>query len=112
MDRAAFWDLVRERPLLLDGAMGTMLHTKGVPIDQSFDAINQYSPAIVADIHRAYIEAGSDVIETNSFGANRFKLADYGLQTEVVEINKAAVDVARRVNEGSFKPVLLAGSVG
>ncbi len=112
MNRLEFRQRISERPLLLDGAMGTMLHTKGVPIDQSFDAINQYSPAIVADIHRAYIEAGADVIETNSFGANRFKLAEYGLQTEVVEINQAAVNVARRVIEGSFKPVLLAGSVG
>jgi homocysteine S-methyltransferase len=112
MNRFEFRRRISERPLLLDGAMGTMLHTKGVPIDQSFDAINQYSPAIVADIHRAYIEAGADVIETNSFGANRFKLAEYGLQTEVVEINQAAVNVARRVIEGSFKPVLLAGSVG
>lgn len=112
MNRIEFRQRISERPLLLDGAMGTMLHTKGVPIDQSFDAINQYNPAIVADIHRAYIAAGADVIETNSFGANRFKLAEYGLQTEVVEINRAAVDVARRVIEGSFKPVLLAGSVG
>ena len=112
MNRFEFRQRISERPLLLDGAMGTMLYTKGVPIDQSFDAINQYSPAIVADIHRAYIAAGADVIETNSFGANRFKLAEYGLQTEVVEINRAAVDVARLVIEGSFKPVLLAGSVG
>ena len=112
MKRDEFLKRIKERPLLLDGAMGTLLHTKGAPIDQSFDAINQYNPAIVADIHRAYIEAGADIIETNSFGANRFKLAEYGLQTEVVEINQAAVNVARRVIESSFKPVLLAGSVG
>jgi homocysteine S-methyltransferase len=112
VNRIEFRQRISERPLLLDGAMGTMLHAKGVPIDQSFDAINQYNPSIVADIHRAYIEAGADVIETNSFGANRFKLAEYGLQTEAVEINRAAVDVARRVIDGSFKPVLLAGSVG
>ncbi|MCP4427806.1 MAG: bifunctional homocysteine S-methyltransferase/methylenetetrahydrofolate reductase [Chloroflexi bacterium] len=112
MKRTEFRERIKERPYLLDGAMGTLLHTKGAPVDQSFDAINQHNPAIVADIHRAYIEAGVDIIETNSFGANRFKLAEYGLHTEVAEINKAAVDVARRVIEGSFKPVLLAGSVG
>ncbi len=112
MNRTEFLQRIKERPLLLDGAMGTLLHTKGAPIDQSFDAINRHNPAIVADIHRAYIEAGADIIETNSFGANRFKLAEYGLHAEVAEINRAAVNVARRVIEGSFKPTLLAGSVG
>ncbi len=112
MNRTEFLQRIKERPFLLDGAMGTLLHAKGAPVDQSFDAINQHNPAIVADIHRAYIEAGADIIETNSFGANRFKLAEYGLQTEVVEINRAAVNVARRVIESSFKPVLLAGAVG
>ena len=92
--------------------MGTLLHARGAPIDQSFDAINLHNPATVADIHRAYIAAGADIIETNSFGANRFKLAEYGLHTEAAAINQAAVDVARRVIESTFKPVLLAGSVG
>ncbi|MCA9931304.1 MAG: bifunctional homocysteine S-methyltransferase/methylenetetrahydrofolate reductase [Anaerolineales bacterium] len=112
MNRDEFRLLVRKRPLLFDGAMGTMLHTKGVAVDQCFDAINLYNPAVVADIHRGYIDAGADVIETNSFGANRYKLGEYGLHYDVVEINKAAVNIARRVIESSFKRVLLAGSVG
>ncbi len=112
MNRVEFIKRAGERPYLLDGAMGTMLHTKGAPIDQSFDAINRRNPAIVADIHRAYIEAGADIIETNSFGANRFKLAEYGLHHEVVDINQAAVTIARRVIDSLFKPALLAGSVG
>ncbi len=92
--------------------MGTMLHQKGVTLEQSFDAINYREPAVVAAVHRAYIDAGADVIETNSFGANRYKLAEFGLQNEVKVINQTAVSIARRVIEGSFKPVLLAGSVG
>ena len=112
MNRDEFRQRLAERPLLFDGAMGTMLHTKGVAVDQCFDAINLHNPAVVADIHRGYIDAGADVIETNSFGANRYKLAEYGYQHDVVLINETAVNIARRVIESSFKPVLLAGSVG
>jgi homocysteine S-methyltransferase len=92
--------------------MGTLLHGRGVPIDQCFDAINVENPALVAEIHRSYIDAGADIIETNSFGANRFKLAHHGLDDSVSSLNRTAVSVARRVIEGSFKAVLLAGSVG
>ncbi|KAA3658887.1 MAG: bifunctional homocysteine S-methyltransferase/methylenetetrahydrofolate reductase [Chloroflexi bacterium] len=112
MNREEFRQRLAERPLLFDGAMGTMLHTKGVSVDQCFDAINLHNPAVVAEIHRGYIDAGADVIETNSFGANRYKLAEYGFQRDVKMINETAVTIARRVIESSFKPVLLAGSVG
>lgn len=97
---------------MLDGAMGTVLHGRGVPIDECFDALNSRRPALVAEIHRAYIDAGADVIETNTFGANRFKLAGHGLEDETAAINAAAVSVARKVIAGSFQPVLLAGAVG
>ncbi len=112
MNRQEFRERLADKPLLLDGAMGTMLHSKGIPIDQCFDAINRLDPALVADIHHGYIEAGADIIETNSFGANRYKLAQHGLEDQVVELNQSAVAVARRVIEGSFKPILLAGSIG
>ena len=112
MNRQEFKERLRKEPLLLDGAMGTVLHGRGIPIDQCFDAINHLDPAVVADIHRGYIEAGADIIETNSFGANRFKLAQHGLENDVGVLNQAAVSVARRVIQGSFKQVLLAGSVG
>jgi homocysteine S-methyltransferase len=112
MNREEFKKRLAKGPLLLDGAMGTMLHARGVPIDQCFDAINRERPALVAEIHRGYIEAGADVLETNSFGANRFKLAEHGLEHEVAELNTAAVTVARRAIDSSFRPVLLAGSVG
>lgn len=112
INRDEFRRRLAERPLLLDGAMGTMLHAKGAPVDQCFDAINLTDPAVVASIHRAYLDAGADVIETNTFGANRYKLAEFGYQQEVTAINQAAVNIARRVIEGAFKKALVAGSVG
>ena len=99
-------------PLLADGAMGTMLHARGVPFDRCFDELNLTDPAAVADIHRAYIEAGAQLVETNTLGANRYKLAAHGLASKVAEINAAAVRLARRAVEASFKPVLIGGSVG
>lgn len=112
MNREAFRERLNQGPLLLDGAMGTMLHARGAHIGQCFDALSRDNPALVAEIHRLYIDAGADMIETNSFGANRYKLSEYGLEDEVEAINKAAVALARRVIMGAFKPVLLAGSVG
>ena len=112
MNRQEFKQRLAQGPVLMDGAFGTVLHGRGIPIDQSFDAVNLTNPALVADIHRGYIDAGSDVIETNTFGANQFKLAEHGLQQQVAEINHAAVAIARRVIAGSFRDVLLAGSVG
>jgi homocysteine S-methyltransferase len=112
MNRIEFAERLAAGPLLLDGAMGTVIHGRGVPIDECFDAISLKDPALVADIHRQYIDAGSDIIETNSFGANRFKLAQHGLEDQVAAINQASVIVARRTIDSSFKDVLLAGSVG
>lgn len=112
MNRQEFKQRLEQGPVLMDGAFGTVLHGRGVPIDQSFDAVNLTNPALVAEIHRGYIDAGSELIETNTFGANRFKLTEHGLQHQVEAINRAAVAVARRVIDGSFKDVLLAGSVG
>jgi len=112
MNRTEFQERLKRGPMLLDGAFGTVLHSKGVPIDQSFDLINISNPGVVASIHRDYIDAGADIIETNTFGANRFNLAEHNLLDQVKEINQAAVSVARRVIAGSFRDVLLAGSVG
>ncbi|HVP21979.1 MAG TPA: bifunctional homocysteine S-methyltransferase/methylenetetrahydrofolate reductase, partial [Anaerolineaceae bacterium] len=100
------------RPILSDGAMGTMLSQKGIPFDVCFDQLNLTQPAVVAEIHREYIEAGSQIIQTNTFGANRFKLAHAGLENAVEEINTAAVDLARRVISASYKTALIAGDIG
>jgi methionine synthase I (cobalamin-dependent)/5,10-methylenetetrahydrofolate reductase len=98
--------------ILADGAMGTMLHAHGVGFEKCFDELNLTRPSAVAEIHRAYIEAGAQLIITNTFGANRFKLAKHGLADHVVQINKASVDLAKRVVAASFKEVLVAGDVG
>lgn len=100
------------QPILSDGAMGTMLHSRGVNFDVCFDALNLTQPALVAEIHREYIEAGSQIIQTNTFGANRYKLARHGLENDVARINTAGVELARRVVWASFKPVLIAGDIG
>ena len=98
--------------LLADGAMGTVLYASGASLDESFDALNLSRPELVLDVHRAYLEAGADLLETNSFGANRFKLEGFGLAEKVREINKKAVRLAREAREISGRPVLIAGSVG
>jgi len=100
------------KPILSDGAMGTNLHLKGIKFDDCFDVLNLTHPAIVADIHRAYIDAGSQMIQTNTFGANWYKLKQYGLEDKVHEINTAGVELVRRVAMASFKEVLIAGDVG
>ncbi len=112
--RKAFFDRLTAspRPVLADGAMGTMLHARGVSFDQCFDELNLSNPALVAEIHRDYIEAGSQIIYTNTFSANRYKLAEHGLEDRVSEINKAGVDLARRAVAASFRDVLIAGDVG
>ncbi len=100
------------QPILSDGAMGTVLHSRGEKFDGCFDELNLSRPALVAEIHREYIEAGSQIIQTNTFGANRYKLSRHGLENEVARINTAGVELARRIVLASFKPVLIAGDVG
>ncbi len=92
--------------------MGTLLHQRGVSFEQCFDELNLTQPALVAEIHREYIEAGSQIIQTNTFGSNRYKLAQHGLERKVADINTAAVELARRVVLASFKEILIAGDVG
>jgi homocysteine S-methyltransferase len=101
-----------DAPVIADGAMGTMLHAKGVAFNTCFDALNLSQPALVAEIHRAYIDAGAQIILTNTFGANRYKLAEHGFADELTEINRVGVDLARRVVMAAFRDVLVAGDVG
>jgi len=101
-----------ERPIVTDGAMGTLLHERGIPIDACFDELNLTNPAIVGEIHRDYIQAGAEMIKTNTFGANRTKLERHGLGDQVKEVNTAAVNLAKRVVLASFIDVMIAGDVG
>ena len=109
---AAFLERLRERPLLGDGAMGTMLYARGVPLDACFDVLNVNEPKIVQGIHTEYIQAGADWIETNTFGANRFKLAVHGLSSRVREINLRGAKLARDVRETMGRDVFVLGSIG
>jgi homocysteine S-methyltransferase len=109
---AAFLERLHERPLLGDGAMGTMLYARGVPLDACFDVLNVNEPKVVQGIHAEYIQAGADWIETNTFGANRFKLAVHGLASRVREINLRGAKLARDVRETMGRDVFVAGSMG
>jgi methionine synthase / methylenetetrahydrofolate reductase(NADPH) len=98
-----------ERVVIFDGAMGTMLYAKGVFINQCYDELSLRAPDLIREVHRAYRQAGAEVLETNSFGANRLKLTQYGLQTQVREINRAAAAIARDI---AGNDLLVAGAVG
>jgi len=89
--------------------MGTMLYNKGVFINQCYDELNLRAPDLVRDVHKAYKKAGAEVLETNTFGANRIKLAQYGLEAQVADINRAAARIAREVADDD---ILVAGAVG
>jgi homocysteine S-methyltransferase len=99
-------------PILVDGAMGTLLHARGLPIDACFDQLNLTQPDTITAVHRAYVTAGADMLETNTFGANRLKLAEHGLETQVDAINRAGVLLARIAAQGAPRPIYVAGSVG
>ncbi len=103
-------DLIEDgRPHLFDGGMGTMLYAEGVFINRCYDELNLSEPKLVTDVHAAYVRAGAEVVETNTFGANRIKLAQHGLETRVAEINAAAARIARRA---AGDGVAVAGSIG
>jgi homocysteine S-methyltransferase len=114
MAKTPFLERIRQgKPLLADGAMGTMLHQRGVPIDGCFEEITLQHPDQVAAVHRAFIDAGAELIETNTFSANRYKLAEHGLEGDVVKVNQAAVNLARKVIDDSQRDdIYIAGSVG
>ncbi|HQV26462.1 MAG TPA: bifunctional homocysteine S-methyltransferase/methylenetetrahydrofolate reductase [Thermoflexales bacterium] len=105
-------ELLRARPLLADGAMGTLLNARGVSFEDSFEHLNLTRPELIADIHRDYGGAGADILETNTFGANRFRLAEHGLENQVAEINVRGAEIAQAAARDIGSAVLIAGSVG
>jgi methionine synthase I (cobalamin-dependent)/5,10-methylenetetrahydrofolate reductase len=103
-----FLETLAERPLLFDGAMGSLLYDRGVFHTHSYDELNVSRPDLIRDVHRQYRAAGADILETNTFGANRVTLSRHGHGEHVAEINRAAVRLAREVADGSY----VAGAVG
>src|ERR1700731_3477845 len=110
--RPALDRLLRTRVLVCDGAMGTMLHAAGVPLDRSLSELNLARPDLVRDLHAAYLAAGADVVQTNTFDANRPRLARAGLRDSVAEINIAGARLAREAVREAGSAALVAGSVG
>jgi methionine synthase / methylenetetrahydrofolate reductase (NADH) len=100
-----------QRILVCDGAMGTMLHAAGAALDRSLPELNLSDPGLVSTIHESYLSAGADIIQTNTFGANRLWLGDHGFPDKVGEINRAGVRIARAAQEQCDREVLIAGSV-
>jgi methionine synthase / methylenetetrahydrofolate reductase(NADPH) len=107
-----FLNALDDRVLVCDGAMGTMLYGKGVFINRCFESLNLTQPELVVDVHGEYLKAGADVIETNTFGANRMKLRGFGLGDQVREINLAGAQLARRAVERSKCEAYVAGAIG
>jgi methionine synthase I (cobalamin-dependent)/5,10-methylenetetrahydrofolate reductase len=111
-----FADLFSNRPVLADGAMGTVLYARGVFINRCYDELNLSDPNLILSIHEEYLQAGAEIIETNTFGANRFRLTRHGLAAKVVEINTAGVRLARQavdhLKEKQAGTAFVAGSIG
>jgi len=106
----ALRDLINDgRVHVLDGAMGTMLYTRGVFVSACYDELNLSQPALVQEVHEAYVQAGAEILETNTFGANPVKLSSHGLDDQTETINQAAVTVARRAARGR---ALIIGAIG
>jgi len=103
---------IRRRPLLLDGAMGTLLFSRGVPQRACLDELVASRPELVSAIHLEYIAAGADAIETDTFGANRFRLAEFGLEKQAGKLNRRGAQLAREARETAAGEVLIAGSIG
>src|SRR5271165_4935356 len=105
-----FREQLAQRVIVADGAMGTMLYSRGVFINRCFDELNVAQPDIVRQIHREYVKAGAEILETNTFGANRMRLAAFGMAEKLAAINHAGVRIAREAV--GDKKVYVAGAIG
>ncbi len=109
MPALSFLEALAKGPLVFDGAMGTQLYERGGALNTCFDALSLTAPELVAAVHRDYVEVGADVVQTNTYGANRYALASHGLSDKVVDICTAAVKLARDVVKDR---AFVAGSIG
>jgi len=109
-------EILASRPMLADGAMGTVLYSRGVFINRCYDELNLSDPGLILSVHEEYLQAGAEILETNTFGANRFRLARHGLAGKVQEINEAGVRLARQavehLKEKQAGDAWVAGSIG
>src|SRR3954453_4100430 len=105
-----FLSRIKQSPVLCDGAMGTLLYAKGIFINRSYDELNLSQPDLIRGIHHDYLQAGAEIIETNTFGGNSFRLARHSMADKVRDINFAGARLAREAAK-SFD-VWVAGSVG
>ena len=109
-------DIFLSRPLLADGAMGTVLYARGIFINRCYDELNLSDPGLILSIHEEYLQAGAEILETNTFGANSFRLARHGLAGKVAQINAAGVRLARQavehLRDKQAGEAWVAGSVG
>jgi methionine synthase / methylenetetrahydrofolate reductase (NADH) len=110
--RARFHDRLGRGPLLADGAMGTLLFSRGIPQRAVLDELVATRPDLIGAIHREYLAAGADIIETATFGANRFRLAPFGLADDAPRLNRRGAQLAREARDVAGRDVLVAGSVG
>ena len=101
---------LKKSPVLCDGAMGTLLYAKGIFINRCYDELNVSQPDLIRGLHHEYLQAGAEIIETNTFGGNSFRLARHGMENRVREINLAGARLGREAAK-SFD-VWVAGSVG
>ncbi len=107
-----FLEHLHQNPLLADGAMGTMIYAQGVDYEQNFELLNINKPELIESIHRRYAEAGADVIETNTFGGNRYRLEQWGAGDRVAEVNARAVEIVRRAVRGVGREIFIGASMG
>src|SRR5258705_12930696 len=96
---APLLERLAQGPLLADGAMGTLLYERGIPFDQCFDELNRSRPELIEAVHRDYLAAGAELIETNTFGANAVRLAAHGLEDQARLLARQGVKVARGAGE-------------
>lgn len=107
-----FLKRIEQGAVLADGAMGTYLYEKGIPFDRSFDLLNLTDASLIQAVHREYIRAGAEVIETNTFGGNRYRLAAHGATETARRVNRAGAQIARNAREEVGEAVFVAGSMG
>jgi Methionine synthase I (cobalamin-dependent), methyltransferase domain len=107
-----FRERIQRGPILCDGAMGTQLYSRGIAYDRCFEELNISNPEMIKTIHLEYIQAGSEIIETNTFGANRYRLLEHGFEDRVQEINRAGAKIAREARDLSEQPIFIGGNIG